>query len=60
MRELPEMRERWQQPLRLDDSGLLAVLGSEPHTPRDAAIERTLAALGLLPHGYAIPSFRYL
>ncbi|KFI07530.1 NAD-dependent epimerase/dehydratase family protein [Massilia sp. BSC265] len=49
MRELLEMRYLWQQPLRLDNSRLLATLGYEPHTPLEKAIETTLAGLGCLP-----------
>lgn len=49
MRELLEMRYLWRQPLRLDNARLLAALGTEPHTPLDVAVERTLAGLGCLP-----------
>jgi nucleoside-diphosphate-sugar epimerase len=49
MRGLLEMRYLWQQPVRMDNARLLAVLGSEPHTPLDQAVETTLAALGCLP-----------
>jgi nucleoside-diphosphate-sugar epimerase len=46
MREALEMRYLWQVPLRLDNTKLRALLGAEPHTPLDAAITDTLAALG--------------
>lgn len=46
LRELLEMRYLWQQPVRLDNTHLLAVLGREPHTPLDAALETTLEGLG--------------
>jgi nucleoside-diphosphate-sugar epimerase len=49
MRELLEMRYLWEQPVRMDNARLLAVLGAEPHTPLDAAVEATLAGLGCLP-----------
>jgi nucleoside-diphosphate-sugar epimerase len=48
MRELLEMRYLWQQAVRLDNAGLVAVLGAEPHTPLDVAVERTLAGMGCL------------
>jgi nucleoside-diphosphate-sugar epimerase len=44
------MRYLWRQPFRLDNARLLAELGTEPHTPLDVAVERTLAGLGCLPH----------
>ncbi|MGO4390421.1 NAD(P)H-binding protein [Variovorax sp. M-6] len=47
-RELREMRYLWQQPVRLDNARLLALLGSEPHTPIDLAVGATLAGLGCL------------
>lgn len=49
MREMLEMRYLWQQPLRLENKGLVALLGSEPHTPLALAVERTLEGLGCLP-----------
>ena len=48
-RELLEMRYLWQQPVRMDNSALLAVLGEEPHTPLDVAVQATLEGLGCLP-----------
>ncbi|WP_213940571.1 NAD-dependent epimerase/dehydratase family protein [Pseudomonas sp. dw_612] len=52
LRELLEMRYLWQHPLRMDNSRLLAVLGTEPHTPLEQAVEATLTGLGCLslPH----------
>ena len=38
-----------RQPVRLDNRKLVGVLGAEPHTPLDVAIERTLEGLGCLP-----------
>jgi nucleoside-diphosphate-sugar epimerase len=43
------MRYLWRHPLRLDNRRLVAVLGAEPHTPLDEAVERTLEGLGCLP-----------
>lgn len=50
-RELLEMRYLWRQPIRMSNAGLVAVLGREPHTPLDEAVEATLAGLGCLPEG---------
>ncbi|MDE1186439.1 MAG: sugar nucleotide-binding protein [Pantoea sp.] len=48
-RELKEMQYLWQQPVRLSNARLLSLLGHEPHTPLDRAVEATLRALGCLP-----------
>ncbi len=48
LRELMEMRYLWIQPLRLDNRRLVDMLGAEPHTPLDAAIEATLESMGCL------------
>jgi len=47
-RELLEMRYLWRQPVRLSNARLVAVLGREPHTPLDEAVEATLVGLGCL------------
>jgi nucleoside-diphosphate-sugar epimerase len=47
--EMLEMRYMWKRPVRLDNRKLVALLGAEPHTPLDVAVERTLAGLGCLP-----------
>lgn len=47
-REMREMRYLWRQPLRMDNARLIAVLGREPHTPLDQAIEATLVGLGCI------------
>jgi len=47
-RELLEMRYLWREPLRMDNSRLVAFLGQEPHTPLDEAVRATLAGLGCL------------
>jgi nucleoside-diphosphate-sugar epimerase len=47
-RELLEMRYLWRQPVRLSNARLVAVLGREPRTPLDEAVEATLVGLGCL------------
>ena len=51
LRELWEMRYLWRQPVRLGNTRLVEMLGAEPHTPLDVAVERTLEGLGCLPPG---------
>ncbi len=53
MREMKEMRYLWQNPIRLDNSRLVALLGGEPHTPLEEALHSTLVGLGCLDHGAA-------
>ena len=48
-RELQEMRYLWEQPVRMSNQRLVKILGSEPHTPLDVAVRRTLEGLGCLP-----------
>jgi nucleoside-diphosphate-sugar epimerase len=48
-RGLVEMSYLWRQPLRLDNSKLVAFLGEEPHTPLDQAVRSSLEGLGCLP-----------
>jgi nucleoside-diphosphate-sugar epimerase len=48
LRELLEMRYLWREPVRLDNTRVTALLGREPVTPLDAAVEATLAGLGCL------------
>jgi len=48
VRELLEMRYLWREPLRLDNTRLVALLGEEPHTPLDVAVRATLDGLGCL------------
>jgi nucleoside-diphosphate-sugar epimerase len=45
-REMREMRYLWRTPISMDNSRLIAVLGKEPHTPLDEAVEATLIGLG--------------
>lgn len=49
LRELLEMRYLWQTPVRMCNDRLVEVLGREPLTPLDNAIEATLQGLGCLP-----------
>lgn len=49
LRELREMRYLWNVSVRMRGSRLKDVLGEEPHTPLDEAVEATLAGLGCLP-----------
>ena len=48
LRELREMRYLWNVPLGMSNTKLLAVLGHEPHTPLDQAVEATLEGMGCL------------
>ncbi|MBX9754778.1 MAG: NAD-dependent epimerase/dehydratase family protein [Pseudomonadaceae bacterium] len=48
LREILEMRYLWREPLRLDNRKLLQVLGDEPHTPLDQAVQTSLINLGCL------------
>jgi len=48
-RELAEMRYLWEQPLRMGNERLVALLGREPHTPLDEAVRATLEGLGCVP-----------
>ncbi len=55
LRELREMRYVWQEPLRMPNDRLVAVIGAEPWTPIDEAVRTTLATLGGLPPEKAVP-----
>ena len=57
-RELREMRYLWQQPLQLDNRKLVKLLGAEPHTELDQAIETTLRGLCCLPLADALNGAR--
>ncbi|EJL84824.1 nucleoside-diphosphate-sugar epimerase [Herbaspirillum sp. CF444] len=48
-KEMQEMRYLWQQPVRMENTRLLEVLGNEPHTPLDEAVRTTLEGLACLP-----------
>jgi nucleoside-diphosphate-sugar epimerase len=47
-RELREMRYLWQEPIRMSNGKLKSVLGNEPHTPLDQAVESALDGMGCL------------
>ena len=47
-RELAEMRYLWNMPVRMDNRRLTSLLGAEPHTPLDTAVQTTLLGLGCL------------
>lgn len=49
LREMREMRYLWQQPVRMANDRLRTVLGEEPHTPLEEAVQATLQGLGCLP-----------
>ncbi|HUB88918.1 MAG TPA: NAD-dependent epimerase/dehydratase family protein [Dyella sp.] len=46
LREMRKMRYLWKEPVRLDDSKLVAFLDGEPYTPIDEALRTTLLGLG--------------
>lgn len=48
LRELREMRYLWRETLVMDNAKLLQVLGHEPHTPLDQAVEAALVGMGCL------------
>jgi nucleoside-diphosphate-sugar epimerase len=48
LRELMEMRYLWKQPVQMTNERLLQVLGHEPHTPLDHAVEASLVGMGCL------------
>jgi nucleoside-diphosphate-sugar epimerase len=56
LRELRRMRYVWKHPLRMSNERLLSVLGHEPHTPLDAAVDATLEGLGCFKAGAAQPA----
>lgn len=47
-RELSEMRYLWRETVLMDNARLVAVLGEEPHTPIEEALETTLRGMGCL------------
>jgi len=49
LREAMAMRYLWQNPVRLDNRHLIDLLGEEPHTPLEAALRQSLAAMDCLP-----------
>jgi nucleoside-diphosphate-sugar epimerase len=47
-RELLEMRYLWRTPVQMDNARLIEVLGREPHTPLDEAVEAALVGMGCI------------
>ncbi len=45
-RELQEMRYLWNVPVQMTNEKLVSILGREPHTPLDQAVEATLVEMG--------------
>jgi nucleoside-diphosphate-sugar epimerase len=43
------MRYLWREPVRMENTRLRSVLGQEPHTPLERAVEETLQGFGCLP-----------
>ncbi|WP_245294646.1 NAD-dependent epimerase/dehydratase family protein [Rhizobium rhizosphaerae] len=54
MRELWEMRYLWRQTIRMDNARLVSLIGTEPHTPLDAAVRASLASLDCLKEPAAV------
>lgn len=48
-RELVEMRYLWRETVLMENARLVKLLGREPHTPIEQALETTLRAMGCLP-----------
>lgn len=48
LHEMREMRYLWSTPVRMTNAKLQAVLGHEPHTPLDEAVEAALLGMGCL------------
>lgn len=49
LREAMAMRYLWQEPVRLDNGRLHALLGDEPHTPLTTAVQDSLIGVNALP-----------
>jgi nucleoside-diphosphate-sugar epimerase len=49
LREMIEMGYLWRVPLKLDNRKLVALIGTEPHTPLDEAVRQSLEGLACLP-----------
>ena len=54
-REMREMRYLWRTPVQMDNAKLIAVLGHEPHTPLDEAVEAALIGMGSIPQAKSLP-----
>lgn len=55
LRELRHMRYLWNEPIRMSNDHLVGVLGHEPHTPLDQAVEATLEGMGCLAANCSTP-----
>ncbi len=53
-REAAEISQYWRHPVRLDNARLIELIGAEPRTPLDQAIQASLMDLGCLPAPTAI------
>jgi nucleoside-diphosphate-sugar epimerase len=49
MREVMEMRYLWTEKMRMRNDRLVGVLGEEPHTDLDEAVQQALVSLGCIP-----------
>lgn len=47
-REMLEMRYLWSTPVQMGNARLIEVLGREPHTPLDEAVEAALVGMGCI------------
>ncbi|PTB19727.1 hypothetical protein C9I57_14995 [Trinickia symbiotica] len=47
--ELREMRYLWQTPIHMDNARLIRILGAEPHTAWNEAVDATLRSMGCIP-----------
>jgi nucleoside-diphosphate-sugar epimerase len=54
LRELREMRYLWETPIRMDNRRLTQMLGAEPHTAWNEAVDATLRSMGCLPSGHSM------
>lgn len=59
-REMWEMKYLWDVPVRLDNARLVRILGQEPHTPLQIALQETLAGMGCLEVADRVPDTRNL
>lgn len=59
-RELREMRYLWQQSIGMDNTRLQSVLGYEPHTPLEHAVEDALEGLDCFRARLKKPHFRII
>jgi nucleoside-diphosphate-sugar epimerase len=59
-REMWEMKYLWDVPVRLDNARLVRILGQEPHTPLQIALQETLSGMGCLDGANRAPETRNL